>query len=99
MACGPTVESRLTHGHGHRYLGRSRAVAAVVVTNVATNASQRTVTTGVGSYTLAGLQPGEYTLTAERKGFKTATVTSVVVFAGRESTTNVRLEEGRRQLM
>ena len=68
--------------------------AAVVVTNVATNASQRTVTTGVGSYTLAGLQPGEYTLTAERKGFKTATVTSVVVFAGRESTTNVRLEVG-----
>ena len=43
--------------------------AVVIITNVGTNISVTTVTNDRGSYTMPGLRPGEYSVTAEAPGF------------------------------
>lgn len=49
-------------------------VAVVTATNTQTGISHSTVTGGEGGYTIPGLPPGTYKVTAQAKGFSTAVV-------------------------
>jgi hypothetical protein len=71
------------------------AGANVTVKNEATGGVSPTVTsTGEGTFEIAGLPPGSYTVTTEAPGFKRAVSTSVVVRAGIVNPVNVAMEAG-----
>jgi hypothetical protein len=71
------------------------AGANVTAKNEATGGVSPTVTsTGEGTFEIAGLPPGSYTVTAEAPGFKRAVSTSVVVRAGIVNPANVAMEAG-----
>jgi Carboxypeptidase regulatory-like domain/TonB dependent receptor len=55
--------------------------ATITATNVATNSSTTRTTTGSGTYVLAPLLPGNYTVTVAVKGFKTLTQQNLDVVA------------------
>ncbi|HMD76891.1 MAG TPA: carboxypeptidase-like regulatory domain-containing protein, partial [Terracidiphilus sp.] len=65
---------------------------AVVVRNQATGAEARTITTKNGVYRFSGLEPGEYTLTAESPQLGRGQVKWIVVAAGHEARVQVALE-------
>src|ERR1700687_938434 len=54
--------------------------ATVVITNNGTNTRQTTISTGSGDYSFS-LDPGKYTITATKQGFKTFTQQNVNVDA------------------
>ncbi|MCC7342370.1 MAG: TonB-dependent receptor [Bryobacterales bacterium] len=66
---------------------------ALVVTNKATNATQRATSSAVGFYLFAGLQPGDYQLSAEVSGFKKWT-TEFTLRAGDITVVDPSLEVG-----
>ncbi|MGA1982692.1 MAG: TonB-dependent receptor [Acidobacteriaceae bacterium] len=55
--------------------------ATVTATNTATNVSETRSTSGSGTYTIAPLQPGTYTVTVAAGGFKTLTQQNLDVVA------------------
>lgn len=55
--------------------------ATVTLTNKATGQAHTTTTSGDGFYRISGLGPGNYTLSAEKTGFKKQLLESVVVSA------------------
>lgn len=59
--------------------------ASVTVRNTATGAEARTTTGKNGSYRLRGLEPGTYTLEAERTGLGRGQVDGIVIAAGHEA--------------
>jgi hypothetical protein len=65
---------------------------AVVVRNQATGAEARTITTRNGVYRFSGLEPGEYTLTAESPQLGRGQVKWIVVAGGHEARVQVALE-------
>ena len=65
---------------------------AVVVRNQATGAEARTITTKNGVYRFSGLEPGEYTLTAESPQLGRGQVKWIAVAAGHEARVQVALE-------
>ena len=65
--------------------------AAVTLTNVNTNASQRTMTNGTGSYRFAFVTPGTYRIDVNANGFQNQQSPGVVVTAGQPTTVNVQL--------
>jgi len=68
--------------------------ANVTISNKATGQSRSLATTGAGTYNSGPLQPGEYTLRIEAKGFQTYE-TGVTVQVGVTSSGDVRLSVGR----
>jgi hypothetical protein len=66
----------------------------VTVTNVETGASAETTTGGEGNYHVPFLQPGKYTLVADRPGFKKAQQGGILVQAATDATVNLVLEVG-----
>ena len=68
--------------------------ATVTATHVATSASQVTTTDERGSFRLANLQPGAYTLRVELAGFKTAIVERVTLQVDTVTREAVTLEVG-----
>lgn len=64
--------------------------ANVKATNVATGAARETQTNGEGAYTLTNLQPGEYEVKVEAKGFDIKT-TAVQLQVGQNATADVTL--------
>jgi len=68
--------------------------ATVVVTNNATGAKSETVTGANGTYNVAALQAGTYTVAATLTGFKTAQNANVRVALGVPATVNMTLEVG-----
>lgn len=59
--------------------GASVADAQIMLTNVGTNATRTTFSNAQGAYAFPALQPGTYTLRAEKTGFKVFTRTGLEV--------------------
>jgi outer membrane receptor protein involved in Fe transport len=71
------------------------AGASVVAKNDATGTETTPVTSSAeGTYEIAGLQPGTYTVTVEGPGFRRSVNTSVVVRLGIVNPFNIKLEPG-----
>lgn len=68
--------------------------AKVVATNLATGVASDAVTTSAGVYTILGLPPGEYTVTASHAGFSSATVLNVPLRVAQLLTINLKLKVG-----
>src|SRR5712671_1307293 len=74
--------------------GGTVPTAKVTVTNTDTN-DMRNITTGDdGSYRVAGLRPGSYSVKVEKEGFKTTTQTSLVLNVSSEIVVNPTMEVG-----
>lgn len=56
-------------------------------------AARTTVTRDGGSFDFQGIEPGEYSVRAEREGFKPASADSVRAYVGQSATVNLILEE------
>jgi Carboxypeptidase regulatory-like domain/TonB dependent receptor len=69
--------------------------ARVVAHNLDTNISTATVATAAGDYTIPYLNPGNYTVSAEAKGFERGLHTGIVLEVGQTATVNFRLAVGR----
>src|ERR1700722_11295891 len=70
------------------------ANAKIIITNVATNISQGTVTSAAGTYSVPSLLPGSYQVTVASAGFSTQVTTGVELSVGKEATIDVRLKPG-----
>ena len=68
--------------------------ATVVLTNDATSGAQPTVTNSVGRFAYPALQPGTYTLSVQKDGFKQAVIKGNVVQLGTPLTINVPMQVG-----
>lgn len=68
--------------------------AKVTVTNTATGLSRTTQTSDVGLCGFAGLPVGNYDLSADAPGFKTAKRTAIPLQVGAVATIDVRMEVG-----
>ena len=68
--------------------------AAVTLTNAATGASHTTQTQINGSYLVPLLQPGSYTVTVAKAGFKTAKQSGVAIAVSTNATLNFQLTLG-----
>jgi hypothetical protein len=66
----------------------------VTLTNVGTNATRTTETNASGIYAFPALQPGVYTLKAEKQGFKSFTRTEVQVEVQLSARINIQMEVG-----
>jgi hypothetical protein len=65
--------------------------ASITLTNVSTNASQKTNTNGQGSYHFAFVPPGAYQIDISAAGFQKQTRSGVVVTAGQPATVSMQL--------
>src|SRR3954463_310342 len=68
--------------------------ATVTLTNTETNAARTATTSGEGSYAFEFVQPGNYRVEAEAKGFKKGVVTDVHALVAKPTEVNVALEVG-----
>jgi hypothetical protein len=68
--------------------------AAVTLTNVGTNISETTQTSGAGDFVFPMVQVGTYALKVEIKGFKTFTAPGLTVAAGDRTRVDVKMEVG-----
>jgi hypothetical protein len=71
--------------------------AKVVIQNKATNVANTTSTNEVGVYAAVNLPPGEYSVRAEKEGFKAAFLSSVTVSAASSVRADITLEVGQTQ--
>ncbi|HXR97847.1 MAG TPA: carboxypeptidase-like regulatory domain-containing protein [Terriglobales bacterium] len=84
-----TIVGQVTDAQGAAVPG-----AVVVLTNNATNAAQPTTTNNVGRYTFTSLDPGLYTLSIKKDGFKEAVLKNQNVDVGKQLTLNVPMQVG-----
>lgn len=68
--------------------------ATVTITNEATGQQQSLASTGEGAFFFAQLQPGNYTIKIEAKGFKTRSFTEAKVDPGQDYSLSVNMELG-----
>ena len=85
-----TISGRIADAQGGRLPG-----VAVTATNVETNVTSTTTTTGDGHYTIPYLTPGRYTLAAELSGFKKAVREALEVRVDDRLTVDLTLEVGQ----
>src|SRR5205823_2439902 len=69
--------------------------ASVTVTNVATNVPRNTLTTATGVYSVTGLLPGHYTVTARKTGFRATTVQAFELQVDQNARVDVTLQVGQ----
>lgn len=71
-------------------------VVGVKVTAIESTTKYQTtvVTNADGAYSMPALQPGTYTVTATAQGFRTETLTNVVLTAGQTQELNIALQTG-----
>jgi hypothetical protein len=86
-----TAEAQL-NGSVHDQTGSVIAKASVSLRNVDTNHVYQAASTGVGSYILTNLPPGNYELTAEAQGFAKYSQTGVVLRVGQIATIDVNMK-------
>jgi hypothetical protein len=67
---------------------------AVTITNNSTGVVSRATTSAVGTYTVIGLQPGQYSVAAEAAGFERSVQTDVTVEVARKSLVVFQLVPG-----
>jgi hypothetical protein len=84
-----TLSGRITTSSGAPV-----ANAAVTITNVDTNASQRLLTSSDGSFSLHNQPPGTYRVDVESAGFKRSTTTNVVLSTSTPGAVTIVLETG-----
>jgi hypothetical protein len=63
----------------------------ITATNEATRVSRSTITSGAGTYTLANLPVGTYSVKAETEGFKAATAAAISLDVSQERQVNFKL--------
>ncbi|MFC5864024.1 TonB-dependent receptor domain-containing protein [Acidicapsa dinghuensis] len=68
--------------------------AQITAHNLDTNVDTKTTTTDSGNYTIPYLIPGNYSVSAEAKGFDTGLHTGIVLQVGQTSTVNFALKVG-----
>ena len=68
--------------------------ATVILTQTSTNTAYTAVTNAAGRYVFPAVNPGEYTLKVEAKGFRTSVTSMLVVEINKSSTADVKLEVG-----
>jgi len=66
----------------------------ITVTNTDTNQKRAVQSTGTGDYVLPQLEPGPYTLTAEREGFRREVVRKIVLETGQDVRVDISLKIG-----
>jgi protocatechuate 3,4-dioxygenase beta subunit len=73
--------------------GRSVPGRAVLITNLATNVTSKTVTNDQGIYRVPALEPGIYRMTVDKDGFKVSSkaVSNFTSKTSRRSISNCRL--------
>ncbi len=74
--------------------GASVAGATVTVTNKATGATRKVVTTGEGLYAFPSLLPGLYEMKIERQGFKTSFLDNITLEVQQTLRRDVAMEVG-----
>jgi len=68
--------------------------ATVVLTDVATNTAQTATTDSGGRYAFPAVNPGDYSLKVEAKGFRTSLTTKLSVEVNKSNSVDVKLEVG-----
>src|SRR5689334_10025372 len=68
--------------------------ATVTATNNQTGASRTAVTSADGTYRIAELPPGRYTVTVELQGFQKVTVNDALVILGKDFPVSTELKPG-----
>ena len=66
--------------------------ATVLALTAAGQPAGKTTSDGLGAYTIRGLVPGTYSVTAAANGFSTSSIPGIVVTAGRARTVNAALQ-------
>lgn len=69
--------------------------ASVTLTNVGTNTSRTTTTNDVGKYSFEFVQPGDYRVEVEAKGFKKSVLNDVHALVAQSTSADVKLELGQ----
>ena len=96
LFCGIPLNAQVQNGINGTVTDPSGAVvsgARVTATNTATGVVASAVTSSVGSFTIVGLIPGDYSVAVEATGFKTDK-TDLAVEVAKMSTTNFHLLAG-----
>lgn len=75
--------------------GATVTKATIIAHNLDTNIDTTTVTTGTGDYTIPYLKPGNYTVSAQAKGFERELRTGIVLQVGQTATVNLTLKVGQ----
>jgi len=76
--------------------GAAVSGAAVTITNTGTAAARIATTNGEGGYSLSSLNPGNYTMTVEARGFKRAERKDIELQVGQAARIDYTLDIGRR---
>ncbi|MBM3785959.1 MAG: carboxypeptidase regulatory-like domain-containing protein [Acidobacteria bacterium] len=84
-----TVTGRVTDASGASVPG-----ASITITSLDTNQSRKAVTAQAGDYVLPQLEPGSYTLAAEREGFRREVTKKIVLETGQEYRIDIALQVG-----
>jgi hypothetical protein len=71
------------------------AGAKVALTNISTNSTLNTTANAAGQYTFPSVTPGTYRITATMTGFRTATVSELVVNVAKSYAVNFKLTVGQ----
>lgn len=74
--------------------GKAVPGAKVTLTNIATNASRSTQSTGTGAYVFDLITPGDYRLEIDAKGFSKTILDNVRALVGKPTEANVQLTVG-----
>lgn len=89
QAVGGTLSGRITSADGSAVPN-----AAITVTNIQTNASEKALTGPDGAFLIGALPPGTYRVDVEMAGYKRASQQNIELVATGSSTVNITLEAG-----
>src|SRR5579871_312557 len=89
QSVGGTLSGRITSANG-----AAVPSAAITVTNVNTNATQKALSGPDGTFSVSGLAPGTYRVDVETAGYKRTSQQNIELTATRPASVNITLEAG-----